>query len=607
MAASMSSPIVDTRLPYRVGSPMLPVLPLETELAATIKNEGLVFSSIKNILDEEGVKTFRIQCCRRYSPNASLESRKLLRKTLLVETNFNECDYRRCVQSVIQIRSLLNDYNLYCDIEVLDVRAHFGLVTSPLNATNDALIQAWNAFYPSVLQLLDTRKWITIDVVRRAFEAPGSPSYPTVVISAADASEADWWNRILPSVKRLAPKGLGVELLQCEQLSWLSGREGRTQTHVTEESYGVEAFPGCSVGQHGRTEAGTLGTFIQMDADNAYYGITNWHVIFGKDSTTKAGHDASTPIAPSSHIARHRKVLVKSPADTDHKKLATRYTEDIEDCIRVLQDEMKNGASSRVCTKLLSKIEKYADIRARTQVADRTLGAVIAGSGKRTCDHHNSNAQEIRTWSKVMDSEQLRSRPGGPTLASQIGNVQTLQWYLDWALIDVEPPRIADLALGSTPPRVHIRGEAQATQYVRINPHQAYAVAKKGRTTAWTTGTISQIASVMNLRYNMSSVIPVDLSHKSGTVALAWGIVPDNRHQDFLAGGDSGSVILLNNKNIKNTSAKIVGLGFASNTVTMVSYMQPMDLVVADVERVTGRTWAFPTYGGLVQGETPED
>jgi hypothetical protein len=82
----------------------------------------------------------------------------------------------------------------------------------------------------------------------------------------------------------------------------------------------------------------------------------------------------------------------------------------------------------------------------------------------------------------------------------------------------------------------------------------------------------------------MSSVVPVDLSHRFGTVGLAWSIVPENRHQDFLADGDSGSVILLKNQ-------------------TMVSYMQLVDLVVADVEKVTRSKWAFPAYREILAGE----
>lgn len=53
-------------------------------------------------------------------------------------------------------------------------------------------------------------------------------------------------------------------------------------------------------------------------------------------------------------------------------------------------------------------------------------------------------------------------------------------------------------------------------------------------------------------------------------------------------------------------TAYIVGLGFASNKATMISYMVPFDLMVRDIEMVTGRRVVEPVWEGDPRGTTPD-
>lgn len=60
-----------------------------------------------------------------------------------------------------------------------------------------------------------------------------------------------------------------------------------------------------------------------------------------------------------------------------------------------------------------------------------------------------------------------------------------------------------------------------------------------------------------------------------------------------MQGGDSGSCVLLNEV---NTNATIVGVLFASNEFSQVSYMMPMDMVIRDIEYVTKQKVTQPTF-----------
>jgi hypothetical protein len=74
------------------------------------------------------------------------------------------------------------------------------------------------------------------------------------------------------------------------------------------------------------------------------------------------------------------------------------------------------------------------------------------------------------------------------------------------------------------------------------------------------------------------------------------------KNRKFLSPGDSGSVVLLKEPGEK---AVVVGLGYAANRVTMVSYVMPIDFVQKDIEHVTGCRMTEPVYGGECLGDMP--
>lgn len=109
----------------------------------------------------------------------------------------------------------------------------------------------------------------------------------------------------------------------------------------------------------------------------------------------------------------------------------------------------------------------------------------------------------------------------------------------------------------------------------------------------------------------MPTTTVTNIHRYSGRVALALTIVLSPKDVDFIKAGDSGSVVLLNREtpgtsdddNTATPHAAIVALGFASDSATMLSYGVPFDLVVKDIEKVTGADVKSPFFDGEAVGD----
>jgi hypothetical protein len=125
-------------------------------------------------------------------------------------------------------------------------------------------------------------------------------------------------------------------------------------------------------------------------------------------------------------------------------------------------------------------------------------------------------------------------------------------------------------------------------------PAVGLAVAKSGRTTGFTTGTISSINTSVSVRY------PKSCGSNGGTLVSYTNQVVINS-STFSAGGDSGSLIVSNN----NASCRQpVALLFAGSSTTTIG--NPISDVLSALSARLGRTVSFvggtctaaPTLGG---------
>jgi hypothetical protein len=117
-----------------------------------------------------------------------------------------------------------------------------------------------------------------------------------------------------------------------------------------------------------------------------------------------------------------------------------------------------------------------------------------------------------------------------------------------------------------------------------VNPSVGLAVAKSGRTTGFTTGTISSINTSVNVGYQQGCG-----KGKKFTVSYTGQIVISS--STFSAGGDSGSLIVTN-----NASHNPVGLLFAGSSTTTIA--NPIGQVLTRLGTALGRTFSFGGGGG---------
>ena len=124
-------------------------------------------------------------------------------------------------------------------------------------------------------------------------------------------------------------------------------------------------------------------------------------------------------------------------------------------------------------------------------------------------------------------------------------------------------------------------------------PTVGLGVAKSGRTTGFTTGSVSSINTSVSVQYQQGCG-----KGKKFTVTFTGQIVitPGN----FSAGGDSGSLIVTN-----NAAHNPVGLLFAGSSSATIA--NPIGLVLTRLGTALGRTFSFGGGGGGGAASTPSD
>jgi hypothetical protein len=117
-----------------------------------------------------------------------------------------------------------------------------------------------------------------------------------------------------------------------------------------------------------------------------------------------------------------------------------------------------------------------------------------------------------------------------------------------------------------------------------VNPSVGLGVAKSGRTTGFTTGTISSINTSVSVQYQRGCN-----QGKKFTVSYSNQVVINS--STFSAGGDSGSLILTN-----NASHNPVALLYAGSSTSTIG--NPVGEVLTKLGTALGRTFTFVGGGG---------
>lgn len=210
-------------------------------------------------------------------------------------------------------------------------------------------------------------------------------------------------------------------------------------------------------------------------------------------------------------------------------------------------DQSKAGALRTV----LGDIAREQAERNQIASSDRHIGHVVASSGHRTVVKNG------------------------------------LAWGMDWALIELSDRRLVENRITRTSSKDDIHGlrgqeiECWSKERLRADAE----VTKRGRTTGWTDGRVNAIRSDINImkKENKKGF------NLFGREIAAWLVLTTTEAGKFCSLGDSGALVL------DSSTGSIVGLLFGSEIATGFGYVLPFDLVVEDIESVTGGKVIVPS------------
>jgi hypothetical protein len=123
-----------------------------------------------------------------------------------------------------------------------------------------------------------------------------------------------------------------------------------------------------------------------------------------------------------------------------------------------------------------------------------------------------------------------------------------------------------------------------------VNPSVGLSVAKSGRTTGFTTGTISSINTSVSVQYQRGCG-----GGKKFTVSYTGQVIINS--STFSAGGDSGSLIVTN-----NSSHNPVALLYAGSSTSTIG--NPINEVLSKLSSALGRSFRFGSGGGSASPTT---
>ncbi|PSN71736.1 hypothetical protein BS50DRAFT_629873 [Corynespora cassiicola Philippines] len=595
--------MIDTRLSYRVGYPRLPVLPLETKIWQPFRGWPPLSPKIYRILFEEHVVYNWCDIVKRHAPGTSPAAKR----TFLVASDVSvPGQYDAWKAATYRIRNLLIDQNYpEIDIEFIDISAVDGVIPSPVKHDEKDIISAWETFADTLMDAIQNQSWLAVDVVRRKLGEQNPTWKPTVFITATDAAHVEWWESILPALRRKLPDFFDLDLLhgtsilktQSESESEPSDFDDLPEVFTSMKSYEKILKMGASIGLQGG-QTGTLGSLVRLEKDGEHIDLAlSSHHVFAQDGAHLRCPSAGHFLPPAHPHALNKELEITSPSDGDHQRLLDRKQ-------KILQRYSNCSAPEVDTYKTCDSLKKDIYV---LKAADRAIGHLFSASGFRVTPNQRFTQEQAVKLSRVL--EPGVTTPTGqktaPSLRQEIDG-KTLQWGLNWSLARVSPShQLSRLTPLNTGRATRVPDLLEASQYCSIDPNKSYDVAKIGRTSGWTSGKINNIGSRLNLRVDHISVVPTELKHRYGTVILSYGVVVDERFPEFLEPGDSGSAVLLKDRSKKQ--ATIVGLGFAGNSRTRISYMQPMDLVVKDIEEITGCKVVYPRFVGEEPGTVIQD
>jgi len=512
--------------------------------------------------------------------------------------------------TLMALRKVLQDYGVDARIELLfskgvslmakkdHIEPH--IRTLPVLSTDRQLIEGWKKARPDFFANLQGRDWVAVDVLYRGTT---DRKYPIVTVSARDANDSAAWDATLMALRKvLQDYGVDarVEILPAEGITPAVEKrdakedriEDRTEPHFTTVKYDFykNFNMGTSCGVSGSDITGTLGGWIRLKKGPATLelGLTNYHVL--KDGLLRE----DSPFPPIEDLSYGK---VVSPSDSDHKRAKTDFEKEVKETQKKFQGFQETLENVSRDDPIWKKSFQFMD----------TVANELDGYRKKLDSTNNS-----REIGSIYSASGFRTRDNLRYLNQPGKSGQHEGWATDWCLVQVEEPacisrKLELRGLPSTFEYMSSQDEGEdVTQYCSISANKNYKVAKRGRTSGWTDGVLSAIDSTARLDGKDPKLdrLPtnqrIELRDKFQEKLVSVHTIAGTKKELFISPGDSGAFVFLNEppntKDIKGFV--IIGMVFASNTSNKATYMMPMDLIVDDIEEVTGGKVVEPHFAG---------
>lgn len=195
--------IIDDRIKGRVGSPILPVLPVHTVPVENIDDKIPSWPTHKvqiwRILDEEGILAAhgrKTSVAYRTHSKTELDDKHI---TITIFATYRPDSKTTWPKAVRRVREYLDGVGVHRAFEMMAQSLSDGLMPFPFLEDT----YHWNdTIMPAVSKLLKGRNWQSLNLLNRdAVDWPGK--LPVIIITASDADDKVWWDEILPAIRQL--------------------------------------------------------------------------------------------------------------------------------------------------------------------------------------------------------------------------------------------------------------------------------------------------------------------------------------------------------------------------------------------------------------------
>lgn len=306
----------DLRCPtIRRGWPTLPPLPVNTffeKAAHRVNNAGQHVAKVKSILEAHKIEAYYVGFAYRLPmdeepDHIDVQDDEYI--TLLVTLDITKHGHR-IEHALIRIRSEFKKSSdtRDCMIEFLDFHAGpAGPTSMPITTTQRTIISAWEKSADKIIdRFLKGKRWLSLECVMRGLGNDEETFKPTIVITAPNAKDEDWWHNVLSQMREALKAqdfvgaykvAFNVDLLQGTTLLCVPNRDRRPKnfrflgalTRTKTHAYGDYLPMGVSIGLDKEDpklgqSAGTMGGTIQLKTKDGAQrlGLTNWHAVEDK-------------------------------------------------------------------------------------------------------------------------------------------------------------------------------------------------------------------------------------------------------------------------------------------------------------------------------------